>query len=96
MIISTIMAHDIDYKLLLSKPEIARYVIEGFIEDVWRGPLDLNTIERISLTHARNDTSELSSVIWKAKAGESDLYLYFLIESFPDPWMSVRNSEVGS
>lgn len=90
MIISTIMAHDIDYKLLLSKPEIARYVIEGFIEDVWRGPLDLNTIERISLTHARNDTSELSSVIWKAKAGESDLYLYFLIESFPDPWMSVR------
>ena len=46
--------HDPSYKLLFSHPQMVRDLLLGFIDEPWVAELDLDTLEQVSGSTARN------------------------------------------
>lgn len=89
------MAHDHDssYKYLFSRPELVRDLIAGFIPDDWLHSLDYSTLEKLPNEYVSDDfRRRADDIIWRVRAGEEWVYLYFMIEfqSGVDRYMALR------
>jgi hypothetical protein len=85
--------HDHGYKLLFSHPAMVADLLRGFVHEDWVQHLDFSTLEKVGSGYVSDDLrSRESDIVWRARWGESWLYVYLLLEfqSSVDPFMAVR------
>jgi predicted transposase/invertase (TIGR01784 family) len=85
--------HDPSYKRLFSHPRMVEDLLRGFVAEEWVEQIDFNTLETVKDSFISDDLkARHDDIIWKARWGNTDLYVFLLLEfqSTPDYFMPVR------
>lgn len=86
-------AHDSEYKLLFSHPEMMRDLLVGFVPGDWAQAAQFNTLERVNASYVSDtDRQRHDDMVWRLKVGPHWVWVYLLLEfqNQPDEWMAVR------